>query len=109
MDALLNPVGAREAKNRFSELAAEVNRTGNALPVLKNGKPWVVIQPASEEAQRRRARLEKFYALTSQIERGIAEEPAWDFLRFRSRLAGGRAGEAFWLTSSSIRTSCSTT
>lgn len=78
MDALLNPVGAREAKNRFSELAAEVNRTGNALPVLKNGKPWVVIQPASEEAQRRRARLEKFYALTSQIERGIAEEPAWD-------------------------------
>ena len=81
MDALLDPVGAREAKNRFSELAAEVNRTGNALPVMKNGKPWVVIQPASEEAQQRRARLEKFRAL----------------------------GEALWLTSSSTRTSCSTT
>lgn len=78
MDALLDPVGAREAKNRFSELAAEVNRTGNALPVMKNGKPWVVIQPASEEAQQRRARLEKFRALTSQIERGMPDEPVWD-------------------------------
>ncbi len=78
MDALLDPVGAREAKNRFSELAAEVNRTGSALPVLKNGKPWVVIQPASEEAQRRRMRLEKFRALTLQIEQEVADEPAWD-------------------------------
>lgn len=78
MDALLDPVGAREAKNRFSELAAEVNRTGNALPVLKNGKPWVVIQPASEEVQRRRMRLEKFRTLTLQIEQEVTDEPAWD-------------------------------
>lgn len=78
MDALLDPVGAREAKNRFSELAAEVNRTGNALPVLKNGKPWVVIQPASEDVQKRRARLEQFRSLTKQIEQGLEDEPAWD-------------------------------
>lgn len=78
MDALLDPVGAREAKNRFSELAAEVNRTGNALPVLKNGKPWVVIQPASEDVQKRRARLEQFRFLTKQIEQGLEDELAWD-------------------------------
>lgn len=78
MDALLDPVGAREAKNRFSELAAEVNRTGNALPVLKNGKPWVVIQPAGEDAQKRRARLEQFRSLTKQIEQELEDEPAWD-------------------------------
>ena len=78
MDAVLNPVGAREAKNRFSEFAAEVNRTGKALPVLKNGKPWVVIQPAGEAARARRARLDAFHALTSLVEQDADTEPAWD-------------------------------
>ena len=78
MDAVLDAVGAREAKNRFSEFAAEVNRTGKALPVLKNGKPWVVIQPASEEARARRARLEALRALTELVEHDAANEPAWD-------------------------------
>lgn len=78
MVALLEPVGAREAKNRFSELAAEVNRTGAALPVLKNGKPWLIIQPASAEAAARRARLAQFRALTQQVERDAEAEPAWD-------------------------------
>ena len=71
-------VGAREAKNRFSELAAEASLTGRSLPVLKNGKPWVMIQPASEEARKRRARMEQFRALTARIERGTDEEPGWD-------------------------------
>lgn len=78
MDALLDPVGAKEAKNRFSELAAEVNRTGNALPVLKHGKPWVLIQPVGDEANARRERLRAFRSLTARVEQGTIDEPAWD-------------------------------
>ncbi|WP_406710168.1 type II toxin-antitoxin system Phd/YefM family antitoxin [Trueperella pyogenes] len=40
-------VGLVEAKNNFSKVTAEVNRTGRPVTVLKNNKPWVVIQPAS--------------------------------------------------------------
>ena len=75
---MLKPVGTREAKNRFSELTAEVNRSGAALPVLKNGKPWVVIQPASAEAMARRDRLARFRALTELIEQDAGADPAWD-------------------------------
>ena len=78
MDTLLEPVGTREAKNRFSELTAEVNRSGAALPVLKHGKPWVGIQPASAEAMARRDRLTRFRALTERIERDVEADPAWD-------------------------------
>lgn len=78
MNTLLEPVGTREAKNRFSELTAEVNRSGAALPVLKNGKPWVVIQPASAEAMARRDRLARFRSLTETIERDADVDPAWD-------------------------------
>lgn len=78
MDALLDPVGAKEAKNRFSELAAEVNRTGNTLPVLKHGKPWVLIQPVSDEAIARRERLRAFRSLTARVEQDATDEPAWD-------------------------------
>ncbi|EJZ84751.1 prevent-host-death protein [Slackia piriformis] len=35
-----------EAKNNFSRVAAKINRT----TVLKNNKPWVVIQPATTPA-----------------------------------------------------------
>ena len=78
MGAVLDPVGAREAKNRFSEFAAEVNRTGKSLPVLKNGKPWVMIQPASEASRARRARLNAFRELTRMVERDAEGEPLWD-------------------------------
>ena len=37
MEQVLQPVGVREAKNRFSELAAEVNACGFPLTVLKSG------------------------------------------------------------------------
>ena len=40
-------LGLAEAKNNFSKVTAEVNRTGRPVTVLKNNKPWVVIQPAS--------------------------------------------------------------
>lgn len=40
-------MGLAEAKNNFSKVTAEVNRTGRPVTVLKNNKPWVVIQPAS--------------------------------------------------------------
>lgn len=40
-------MGLAEAKNNFSKVTAEVNRTGRPVTVLKNNRPWVVIQPAS--------------------------------------------------------------
>ena len=39
-------MGLAEAKNNFSRVTAEVNRTGRSVTILKNNKPWVVIQPA---------------------------------------------------------------
>ena len=40
-------IGLAEAKKNFSKLTAEINRTGKPVTVLKNNKPWVIIQPAS--------------------------------------------------------------
>lgn len=42
-------MGLAEAKTNFSRLTAEVNRTGRPVTVLKNNKPWVVIQPVGAE------------------------------------------------------------
>lgn len=39
-------IGLAEAKNNFSKITAEVNRTGKPVTVLKNNRPWVVIAPA---------------------------------------------------------------
>ncbi len=39
-------MGLAEAKNNFSRVTAEVNRTGRSVTILKNNKPWVVIQSA---------------------------------------------------------------
>ena len=38
-------MGLAEAKNNFSRVTVEVNRTGRSVTILKNNKPWVVIQP----------------------------------------------------------------
>lgn len=43
-------MGLAEAKNNFSRVTAEVNRAGRPVTVLKNNKPWVVIQPATTPA-----------------------------------------------------------
>ncbi len=40
-------MGLAEAKNNFSRVTAEVNKTGRPVTILKNNKPWVVIQPAT--------------------------------------------------------------
>ena len=40
-------IGLAEAKKNFSKLTAEINRTGKPVTVMKNNKPWVIIQPAS--------------------------------------------------------------
>ncbi len=77
MATALTPVGVREVKNRFSELAAEVNATGRTLVVLRNNKPWVTIAPADAESAERRRRAEALEALTQSIE-SAADEPAWD-------------------------------
>ena len=44
-------MGLAEAKNNFSKVTAEVNRTGRPVTVLKSNRPWVVIQPAAGAAQ----------------------------------------------------------
>ena len=43
-------MGLAEAKTHLSRLTAEVNRTGKPVTVLKNNKPWVVIQPVGTDA-----------------------------------------------------------
>ncbi len=40
-------IGLAEAKNNFSRVTAEVNRSGKPVTVFKNNRPWVVISPAS--------------------------------------------------------------
>lgn len=72
------PVGVRGAKNRFSELASQVNASGHALVVLRNNRPWVTIQPADAVCAERRARLARLRALTDAIDQGIATEPEWN-------------------------------
>jgi antitoxin Phd len=44
-------MGLAEVKNNFSKVTAEVNRTGRPVTVLKNNKPWVIIQPATRAAE----------------------------------------------------------
>lgn len=41
-------MGLAEAKNNFSRVTAEVNKTGKPLTIMKNNRPWVVIQPAQD-------------------------------------------------------------
>lgn len=36
-----------EVRDNFSEVAAEVNKSGRSVTVLRNNRPWVVIQPTS--------------------------------------------------------------
>lgn len=40
-------IGLAEAKDSFSRIAAEVNRTGRPVTVLHNNRPWVTISPAA--------------------------------------------------------------
>jgi len=41
-------MGLAEAKNNFSRVTAEVNKTGRPVTILKHNKPWVVIQPVKK-------------------------------------------------------------
>ena len=43
-------IGLAEAKNNFSRVTAEVNRTGRPVTVMKNNKPWVTISPAATQS-----------------------------------------------------------
>ena len=36
-----------EVENNFSKVTTEVNKSGRSVTILKNNRPWVVIQPAS--------------------------------------------------------------
>ena len=42
-------MGLAEAKNNFSRVTAEVNRTGRPVTVMKNNRPWVTINPAATQ------------------------------------------------------------
>ena len=43
-------MGLAEAKNNFSRVTAEVNRTGRPVTVMKNIRPWVTINPAATQS-----------------------------------------------------------
>ena len=43
-------IGLAEAKNNFSRVTAEVNRTGRPVTVMKNNRPWVTINPATTQS-----------------------------------------------------------
>jgi antitoxin Phd len=47
IDMHATTIGLAEAKNNFSRVTAEVNRSGRPVTVLKNNKPWVTISPAA--------------------------------------------------------------
>lgn len=40
-------IGLAEAKNNFSRVTAEVNRTDKPVTALRNNRPWVTISPAA--------------------------------------------------------------
>ncbi len=44
---LATTIGLAEAKNNFSRVTAEVNRSGKPVTVLRNNRPWVTISPAA--------------------------------------------------------------
>lgn len=78
MEAALEPVGLKEAKEQFSALTARVNALGAPVTIMKHNRPWVVIQPADAVSALRAKKLAAFRELTKQIEASIAEEPTWD-------------------------------
>jgi antitoxin Phd len=41
-------VSASQARAEFSKLGEEIVRTGKAVTVFKNSKPWLVISPAAQ-------------------------------------------------------------
>ena len=51
-------MGLAEAKNNFSRVTAEVNRTGRPVTVLKNNRPWVIINPAVTAGDKGRSALD---------------------------------------------------
>lgn len=61
-------VGMAEAKTNFSRITADVNRTGKAITVFKNNKPWVEIRPLSEP--------DDFVALPKETREAIDETEA---------------------------------
>ena len=51
-------MGLAEAKNNFSRVTAEVNRTGRPVTVMKNNRPWVTINPAATQSGADRAAVD---------------------------------------------------
>lgn len=70
---VLEEVGVREAKARFSELATMANANGMAIRVLRHNKPWVEIVPLEQPASSQLTEFDQFVA--SLESRSLA--PAW--------------------------------
>lgn len=50
-----------DTKNNFSKVTSHINETGDSVTVLKNGRPWVRIEPLAcdaEQVANRRARAQ---------------------------------------------------
>jgi antitoxin (DNA-binding transcriptional repressor) of toxin-antitoxin stability system len=42
-------ISASEARANFSKLGEDIVRTGDAVTVFKNSKPWLIISPAARK------------------------------------------------------------
>jgi prevent-host-death family protein len=61
----MKEVTLREANQQFSRIVREVEETGEAVRVLRNGKPAVDIRPAATKRARRTLTSEQRAALES--------------------------------------------
>jgi prevent-host-death family protein len=64
----MKEVTLREANQQFSQLVREVEETGEAIMVLRNGKKSVKISPAEEKPRKRTLTREQEIALNSFLE-----------------------------------------
>ena len=65
-----------EARNNFSRIAEQVNRSGREVVVFRRSKPWVKISPVGAGA----AEAEYEDVMDSVIARGLADYEAGDYV-----------------------------
>ena len=65
-----------EARNNFSRIAEQVNRSGNEVVVFRHSKPWVKISPVGADA----GEAEFVDIMDSVIARGLADYEAGNYV-----------------------------
>ena len=65
-----------EARNNFSRIAEQVNKSGCEVVVFRHSRPWVKISPIGADA----AEAEFVDVMDSVISRGLADFEAGDYI-----------------------------